>query len=309
MKERRFDNQRGASLIVAIAFLLVMGIISAAFVSMVNTETFISMNQSGGQQTFFIAEGGVEFGQRLLAQNLDWYRSTIDPILVPATNLGAGAFSVSLNLPATMLRNTMTAAVATMTAYTTQRFPFACPTLPGGLCYLQIEDDVTATGEFVQYGGIVGNTFTGLLRGRTVGTVASAASAHDRGDRVYPVTTLLTPLTNNAACPVPNPFQITANSKFLTAGTISIYDNSVAAQQEEITYTGSTTAGNVMTLTGVARCQNGTGPFTLNAGSPVTPILVDAASPDFEAEITSTGTVGLPITGNAARVVRKTVQR
>ncbi|TAK07765.1 MAG: hypothetical protein EPO39_05840 [Candidatus Manganitrophaceae bacterium] len=293
MKERRYDNQRGASLIIAIALLLVMGIISAAFVSMVNTETFISMNQSGGQQTFFIAEGGVEFGQRSLAQNLDWYRSAVDPILIPATNLGAGSFSANINLPATMLRSQVpSGTLGTIRVYTTDRFP-----ANGNL---QIEDDITGGGEFVTYNGTGPTTFTITARGVSIGGISNGTSPHSRGDVVYPVTTLSVALVNS--CTAPASFTIATHPKFLGAGTVDI-------EGEEISYTGSTTAGGTTTLTGVTRCQNGTASAAHNLGRPVTPMLVDTTSPDFEAEVISTGTVGLPITGNAARVVRKTVQR
>lgn len=295
MRKRFYENQRGASLLIAIAVILVMGIVMAAFVSLVSTEGYTSMNQSGGQQAFFIAEGGAEFGQRALAQNLDWYRSAIDPILIPATNLGSGAFSVSVNLPATMLRAQVpTAFIGNIQVYTTSRFPNAG--------WLQIEDDITGGGEFVTYNGIGANTFNITGRGVTVGGVASVASPHSRGDRIYPVTTISGGALNVSSCTTPTTFVIVAHNKFLNAGTLDV-------EGEEISYTGMNTAGGFTTLTGVTRCQNGTPSAAHASGKPVTPMLVDITSPDFEAEVLSTGTVGLPVTGNAARVIRKTVQR
>ncbi|MBI5756305.1 MAG: hypothetical protein HZA12_05205 [Nitrospirae bacterium] len=298
-------NQRGASLIIIIAIILIMGIIAAVFVSLINTESFTALNQSAGEEAFAIAEGGLEFEQRSLAQNLDWYRSTSDPIATTTRTLGSGSFEVKSNLPATMLRRRLrNTELATINVYTTDRFPDAGT--------LQIDDDAgLGNGEFVQYTNKTTNTFTGLPLTRGVlfvgGTLGQGANTFSRGTRVYPVTTLVTALVNNCAT-IPNPFQISAHLKFLSAGTINVYDRTTLAS-EEITYTGSSTAGGVMTLTGVQRCQNGTSVATVNAGDPVTPIFVDGTSPDYEAEATSTGTVAVTITGNAVRVIRKTVQR
>jgi hypothetical protein len=313
MKPLSWQNQRGAGLIIIVAMLLILGVIGAVFVSLIGNESFTAMNQSAGLLTFGITDGGVEFEQYNLAQNVDWYRSATDPMTASIRTIGTapntGSFTVSSNLPATKLSKKFETADATATVYTTQRFPSACPSMPGAVCYLQMEDDIAGTAEFVSYTIGSGTTFTIIAHGVSVGVVNSAASRHDRNDRVYPVTNLLT-LQSNASCAVTTPFQITANSKFLSAGTISIYDNSgPPPQQEEIDYTGSSTSGNTMTLTGVRRCRNGTGPFTLNVGSPVTPLTFDNASPDYQAEIVSTGTVAVTITGNAIRVIRKTVQR
>ncbi len=283
-------NQRGASLIIIIAIILIMGIIAAVFVSLINTESFTALNQSAGEEAFAIAEGGLEFEQRSLAQNLDWYRSTSDPIAITTKTLGSGSFTVSSNLPATTLRTRIPACAPgiTIRVYTADRFPIAG--------FLQIEDDIT-TGEFVQYTGKGSNTFTGISCNVTIGTVTGAPGAHERGDRVYPVTTLNGNITAAATT-----ITIAAHLKFLSAGTIDI-------EGEEITYTGSTITGGNMTLQGVSRGQNGTVAAAHSNGQPVTPILVDGSSPDYEAEAVSTGTVSVAVAGNVNRVTKKTISR
>lgn len=289
------ETERGIALIAAVFLIVVFGFLGVSVVSLVGTQGFSAMNEVKSDQAFFVAEGGAEFAQQVLAMNLNWYRSTSDPILIPATNLGAGTFNVSMGLPVTMLRNRMVDTAVTMTVYTTSRFP--------ATGFLQIDDNITGSGEFVQYAATSGNTFTGLTRGQTIGTVASAASNHSRGDRVYPVTTLVTNLSTLGVCTptAAGSFQVVAHPKFLTAGTIDI-------DGEEIRYTGSTTSGGNMTLSGVTRCVNSFS-SAHPPGQPVTPILVDGAAPDYEAEPVSTGTVGAPVTGNAVRVIRRTVQR
>lgn len=144
-------------------------------------------------------------------------------------------------------------------------------------------------------------TPTGITRNRTIGGVVGADGDHERGSPVYPVTTLITKLPG-ASCSSPTTIQITDHSKFLDAGTISLADN--AGNTEEIRYTGSTRAGGAMTLTGVTRCKNGTGPFAFVANFPVTPLLDDGASPDFEAQMFATGSAG-----SATRQETKTIQR
>ncbi|MCG3112482.1 MAG: hypothetical protein MCM46_11765 [Candidatus Manganitrophus sp. SB1] len=287
-------TERGIALIAAVFLIVVFGFLGIAVVSLVGTQGFSAMNEVKSDQAFFVAEGGTEFSQRFLAQNLQWYRSTVDPILIPATNLGAGSFNVSVNLPATMLRTRIPddTSIAPIRVYTTNRFPASG--------FLQIEEDLTGDAEFVFYSGIVGNTFTGISRGQTVDGVSNGASAHERGHRVYPVTTLTVALANS--CAAPASFTVAAHPKFLGAGTVNI-------DEEEISYTGSTIAGGTMTFTGVTRCQNGTASAPHNNGRPVTPLLAEGTLPDLEAEIISTGTVSLAAVGNAARSVRKTVQR
>ncbi len=300
------SNQKGASIIAVIAIMLILAVMGAALVSLVTTGSDISVNQLQSEQAFNVAEGGMEFESRSLAENLDWYRSTTNPIQVTATNLGSGSFTVNTYLPATMVRNRIpTPAANSIRVYSATLFPTA------GNRYLQIEDDIAASAEFVQYTGIAGDTFTGVARDVTIGGIkgAAGAQAHERGSRVYPVTTLLTALATLGSPCAPAPsasFDITYHPVFLSAGTIDMWIDNAGGGFEEITYTGSSITGATMTLQGVTRCVNLTSSAHA-AGDPVTSILVDGASPDFEAEAVSTGTVSG--TTGATRVVKKTTQR
>ena len=305
MLTRVKNNQRGAGLIIVVAMLLIIGAIGAVFVSLISNESLTAMHQSGGLTSFGVADGGMEFAQRSLAENLEWYRSAADPIAIPATNLGSGSFTVNTNLPATMLQTRFPnpAPPPDIRVYTTNRFPSAG--------FIRIEDDITGSGEYVQYTAATATTFTGVIsRGVTIGGVPSAASSHPRNSRVYPVTTLSVLLGVLAGPPcVPTSIigtvQIAAHTKFLSAGRIDI-------EGEEIDYTGSTTTGGTMTLKGITRCANSSAGTTAHAaGAPVTPLLVDSTAPDYQAEGVSTGTVAgvLGAATNAVRVIRKTMQR
>jgi hypothetical protein len=276
--ELNIKRTRGYLLIVAILVLVVVAVAVAALGNM-------------SVQAFYLAESGLEVEQRRWAQNLNWYRSATDPNPNPATaqTLGTGNFTVYTNLPATLLKVSLSPAATTITAYSTDRFPASGT--------LQLEEDLTAGGEFVTYTGIVGNTFTGAARGRTVGTVTSSAGSHSRGDAVYPVTTLVDALSGASCNTIPAPFRIAYHPKFLTAGTLDI-------EGEEISYTGSSVAAGNMTLTGVTRCVGLLGPLAHAAGKPVTPVLIGGDSADYEVEMVSTGAVGSDI-----RYLRKNVQR
>lgn len=302
-------KQRGFLLVVAVVLIVVLALLVTSLASITVVGGTSSAEQSVSGQALFLAEAGLEYGQRQLAQNVDWYRDSSDPVITngacpPSTitqNFGQGTFSVCSNLPATMLRRNLSNSATEICAYTIDRFP------TNGR--LQIDDDLAANGEFVSYTGTTsslaacGNApaFTGVARGVTVGSVATAAVAHSRSDHVYPVTTLVSAITSATCTTIPNPFQITDNSKFLTAGTIVLDDG--AANHEEISYSGSSRAGGVMTLTGVQRCLSGAG-FTWAANFPVTPLLVGSSAADYESEVVSKGTAG-----SASRELRKTVQR
>jgi hypothetical protein len=256
------------------------------FVSLISTSSLMAANDLQSAQALYVAEGGVEYEQRVLGQNVNWYRSP-DPVDTTTRTLGNGSFTAYANIPATGLRARITAGANMANAYTTSRFPAS------GI--LQIGDNVsTGNAEFVRYTGTTATTFTGLTRGQPVGTITTVAQTFPRGTNIYPVTTLVNALPANC-----NSVNITAvyHLKFLTGGTLDI-------EGEEITYTGSSQSGANMILTGVQRCQGLIQNVSHAAGQPVTPVLNGGDTEDNEAEITSTGTVGA-----AVRVVKKTIHR
>ncbi|MGC1454350.1 MAG: hypothetical protein WA946_04070 [Nitrospirota bacterium] len=288
------NNNRGVSLIAAVFIIVVLAFMGVMFVSLINTSSFTLVNDMQATQALYVAEGGVEYEQRNLAQNFNWYRSVTDPLYNdPPKNLGGGSFTATVRVPATLLRKGLSDTALTATVYSTSGFP------ANG--YLQIDDDVTGGAEFVQYTIFDATTVTLIApRGRTIGTVVTAANDFVRGTAVYPVMTLSLAGGLTSTCLSPASFTLVAAStpiKLLSSGTIDI-------EGEEINYSGSTVTGTNMTLTGVQRCMNGTGPMAHANGQPVTPVLIGDNTADYQAEITSTGTVGA-----AVRTVKKTVQR
>jgi hypothetical protein len=286
---RLASTQRGFLLVTAVVLIVTAALILTVMLFLGATGTDSSVGHSQSGQALFVTDSGTEYEQRNLARNLDWYRSASDPMPSTTRSFGAGTFTVSSNLPATKLKKRIaTVGAVTITVYTTDGFPSSG--------FLQIDDDVVAGGEYVQYNAKTATTFTLNGRGQTIGGVPSTAATHERGDAVYPVTTLTQAGGLPNSCTLPTSFTIAANSKFLPAGTVDI-------EGEEILYTGSSTTGGTTTLTGIARCQNGAGAaHALNAA--VTPILIGDISASYEAYIKSVGTIG-----NTLRQTVKTIQR
>lgn len=293
-------RQRGAFLIIAAVFMLiVLAFLGVVFLTTFTTSTSTALNEVQATRAFAVAEGGQAFHQRDLALNLDWYRSTADPLLTTTGKaLGSGFFDADTSLPATLLRTRMCDPALpscipppAIRVYTTNRFPTAG--------FLQVEDDITGSAEFVRYTGIAADTFTGVTRNIAIGGISGTAGSHARGSRVYPVTTLVGAMPGTCATILA--LQVAAHTKFLGGGTLDV-------EGEEISYAGSSSAGGILTLHGVQRCQNGScvcpAAPAHAAGVPVTPLLVEGTSPDFEAEVVSTGTVS-----NAVRATRKSAQR
>ncbi len=298
-------HQRGFLLVAAIVLLVVGSMLAATLAFMVATSGSSATDNLRSGQALFLADSGVEYGQRDMVLNGNWYRSATDPTTSVTQNFGGGSFTVSANLPATMLSVRAQASDTSLTVYTTNRFPpfAASPAPPTSCnpCYLQL-DDINIGGEYVIYTGISGNTFTLPNRaGVTIGGHTGTITTRARNTNVYPVTTLVVALPGN--CNAPASVQIVAHPKFLVAGTLDI-------EGEEITYIGSSSAAGVMTLTGITRCLDdvtgppGNTPASHSIGAPVTPVLYTGFSTNYEAQINSTGAVG-----NANRTERKTVQR
>lgn len=306
MDRRR--RQRGFLLIVAIVLVVVASMLAVTIAMIAGTSGTSAGDNLQSGQALFLAGSGVEYETRRMAQNLEWYRSTADPFDLTTQNFGQGSFTVQTNLPATLLRARANPGDTTITAYTTNRFPnfnaAASPPTTCNPCYLQLDDDITGSAEYVRYTGIAGNTFTGLTRNVTIGTTPAhtgTAGARDRSTTVYPVTTLSVALPAN--CAAPANVQIVAHSKFLSAGTLDI-------EGEEISYRNSSSSGGVMTLTGITRCLDdvtgppGNTPASHAALAPVTPVLIGDFSKDYEAQVVSTGTVG-----PAQRTMNRVLQR
>ena len=116
------DNTKGVPLIIAIFIIVVLAFMGVMLLTMVGTSTFTSVNDAQSTQALSIAEGGVEYEQRILAQNVDWYRSP-DPVDTTSPNLGGSSLIAVTNIPATKLKKRLLPGKTPATVYSTNRFP------------------------------------------------------------------------------------------------------------------------------------------------------------------------------------------
>src|SRR5258706_4694810 len=306
----RRKRERGMLLVAAIALLVVVSALVAAIAFVTATSGGSATDNLQSGQALFLAESGLEYEQRQLAQSVDWYRATTDPFDVTTRNLGQGSFTISVNVPVTELRTNMGTVTGNINVFTTNLFPS-----PSGT--LLIDDDFTAGGnaEFVTYNAVsAGSPYTFTINNRNVSingvSGPSGAVAHTRGTNVYPVTTLSSalptlPLATGSCASLPRLTSLTivANSKLPSIGTITLYHTS-GTNAEQISYAASTTSGGFTTLTGLTRCANGTTAIAAAANDPVLSLVANVGTNDFEVLISSTGNVG-----SARRREFKTVQR
>ncbi len=321
--------QRGFLLIVAVVIILVAAIMAVVM------ATFTAGSGQGGAanvlstQAMYVAESGLEFEQRRLAQNVDWYRMSSDPFDNATNNVGQGSYTEFVNLPATEVTKETTTGATTINVFAAAGARWSAT---GRLLVINDGFDFSASGGYTDPGGPGNNSFelmsyTGTTaisfavgaagRNVSVGSVrgGAAASSFSRGDFVYPVALLGVGLSGASCATIPSPFTINNdNGKFLDRGTLTIFHQTTPGDAstttaEQITYSDSTVSGTVRTLLGVQRCQNGTSPILAAINDPVAPVVAGVSPPgvnnyDFEAAISATGTVG-----SAQRVVFKTVQR
>ncbi len=98
-----YGRQGGFLLIAAIILVVVASMLAVTIAMIAATSGSSATDNLQSGQALFLADSGLEFEARRMAQNLDWYRSSTDPTTSVTQNFGAGNFTVSTNLPATEL--------------------------------------------------------------------------------------------------------------------------------------------------------------------------------------------------------------
>ena len=166
------NTQSGLSIVATILALLIFSLFIAVAVSLVTTGAHIGVQETQGQQAFYIAEGGAEWGLRKLNEGIkcdDGDPNSLDDISTPPVSLGTGTDNFSLSgteykpAPKAQLLNNINdsqnsiQADRPLTAYA-----------PSGM--------ITIESETIDYTSISGDTFIGCLRG-VDGTSASAHTA------------------------------------------------------------------------------------------------------------------------------------
>jgi hypothetical protein len=269
-------NSKGSSLIIAIFIIVILAFMGVMFVSLINTSTFSSINDLQSMQALFIAEGGLEFESAALAPYTSWYGFATDPITTNKA-LGSGAFTVTVNVPATTARRSFGTGATVIRVFSVDRFPTT------GSISIGVGGDVRT------YAG----TATNLPLGpRFTGVQVPGAAAYLAGTVIYPALSLQ---ANVGANDTTIPF-IGNSNKFLQKGTLLIDDP--VNGDEEITYSGIQTVP-ALAFIGCVRGVNGTVAVAHNALRSIVPLRSNQ-----EALLISSGVVG-----NAGRTIADVVDQ
>ncbi len=261
-------NQRGISIIAVVIMLLIMAVMGSVLLSMVGTENTSTVGQMRGDQAYYVAETGSEYGQRFMTDTANWYFFPTDPYTIVTNNpLGAGTFTAILNFPATALSKNIGNGNATICVFSVDRLP--------NPAIIEIDNEiVTCSGT-----GACASTpaLTGCTRGGGQG-----ASTHSIGAEVYPVTTVSVAINTTVTT-----IQVGSTAKFLSSGTIQIGDSWGATPPENARYNGI----DATHFYGVVRGVDGTVPTAWAINTDITPLQNTGAPPNDEVLIMSTGTV------------------
>jgi len=178
-------NQKGVSLIAALFIIVILAFMGLMFLSMISTSTFTSLNDMQSTQAFSVAEGGMERAVRFLDS----------PILDPTnTDPDRRRACASVAGDAALTNAALGPGQFTVTTEAGSPFyPAAATTLSApGITPLTSTINVNSSAgyapsgrimidrELIDYSGIIGNSFTGAVRGRD----GSIAVAHANGASV-----------------------------------------------------------------------------------------------------------------------------
>ena len=73
-----FKSENGASLIIIITIIVILGFLAAVISNLVISENQISRIDASKNQAFYVAEAGLEYSLALLSDSLEWRATTTD---------------------------------------------------------------------------------------------------------------------------------------------------------------------------------------------------------------------------------------
>lgn len=169
------DTQRGASLLVAIFLIVVVGFFGLIVVSLVSTQNIGSLNEIQSTQAFYVAEAGMEQAVSYLLGPTLAPRTTCAGLPGAATSLNPGQFQLNIEAGSpfySAAATTISAGPGVTSVDTTIPVVATANYAPFGRIMIDREA--------IDYTGTTANSFTGALRGRD-GTLAAS---HVAGTRV-----------------------------------------------------------------------------------------------------------------------------
>ncbi|MDZ4340168.1 MAG: hypothetical protein U1B94_08140 [candidate division NC10 bacterium] len=159
-------NQKGVTVIAAVATLLIFSLMGMVVVSLVGTETYSAIHQEQTLEAYWIAEGGIHRAVTYMSREDGNCTAISGAAAFTNVPLGRGTFTVTAtryNPSPTAIDDSdgITAGDTTITVGTTTGFA------PRGR--------IAIDAEFIGYTGTTATTFTGAKRGMD-GTTAAAHS-------------------------------------------------------------------------------------------------------------------------------------
>ncbi len=176
-----FGQQKGVSLIAAIFIIVILAFMGVMFVSLIGTSSLTSVNDLQSGQALYVAEGGLERAVRFLdspildptSTNLDRRRacaSVTGDVALTNVALGSGQFTVTTEVGSPFYpANAVTFTNIVGTTINVSADPIARGYASSGRIMIDRE--------LIDYSGTLGNSFTGVVRGRD----GSAVSVHANG--------------------------------------------------------------------------------------------------------------------------------
>jgi hypothetical protein len=169
MTQKRMSNERGVTVIAAVATLMVLSLMGTVVVSLVGIENYSALHQAQTVEAYWIAEAGIQ--RALTFMSRESGNCTAITGQAPFTNVtvGRGTFTVTAtryNPSPTTLSADITAASTTITVGSTTGYA------PRGR--------IAIDSELISYTGTTATTFTGARRGMD----GTTAAAHTSGATV-----------------------------------------------------------------------------------------------------------------------------
>lgn len=226
------NTQSGLSIVATILALLIFSLFIAVAVSLVTTGAHIGVQETQGQQAFYIAEGGIHYA----AVTLNFPNYVVDP----AVNLGNGSFTTSVPtlssaiidvspIPSKDVSSTEGFLMTNNPSDTppNQYWVMLCDTLGNPTPNLT----VSSTCEKISFTGKTATSFTTGTRGRH----SSSAALHLANAVVltYSWNTSITTTLNNAMSASTSKLCVVNTLGFTMPGFIQIADTNPTENQTE----------------------------------------------------------------------------
>jgi hypothetical protein len=169
MKTKAFKNEKGVSVIAAVATLLVLSLLGTVVVSLVGTETYSTIHEEHSVAAQWLAEAGVQRALTYLSREDGNCTAITGGSGFTNVALGRGTFTVTAtryNPSPTALSADITAASTTISVGSTTGFAS--------------RGRISIDSELIGYTGTTGTSFTGARRGMD----GTTAAAHTTGAAV-----------------------------------------------------------------------------------------------------------------------------